>query len=343
MMTAREFVGLYAIIPTPARPDAGRWDAKDTVDVQETERLVDELITAGAAGIIAVGTTGECPTLSEADFDTAVAAVVSGVGGRVPTFIGATAAGGHATMRRLEKVAGSGATGSLLGLPSWQPLTLDMALDHYAQVSSAFPDLAIMAYANRRAFRFDFSVPFWQGVHELAPTVTSAKVSQAPELERMIEVTEGAISFLPIDMLVHSFAERAPESVTACWATAAAMGPEPSLRVMDAVLAGDQQAIAAAAADIAWANEPVAHLIADQDIFASHNIQIEKERIAASGYCVPGPVRPPYGYLAPEHAAAAQECGRRWSQIRLPAPERALSGDSVSGRTVSGRTVSGAR
>ena len=316
MITAAEIRGMYGIIPTPALPGADRIDAQDTVDVEEMARLVDQLVRDGVSGIIALGTTGECPTLSEADFDVGVDTVVEAVGGRVPTFVGATGEGGHATARRLRKVAGSGATGALLGLPMWQPLTTEMAVDYYAQVSEAFPDLAIMAYANARAFRYQFPVEFWEGVAAQASTVTSAKVSRAPDLERMLEVTGKRVNFVPSDMVVADFADRAPETTTACWATAAGMGPEPSLAIMDALTRGDAAAADKAAADIAWANEPLAPLFADAEVFASYNIQIEKARIAAAGYCRPGPARSPYHHLPETYAAASAECGERWRELR---------------------------
>lgn len=316
MITARDMTGLYAIIPTPARAGAERWDARDTVDVQETHRLIDRLIGDGVSGIIALGTTGECPTLSEDDFDVMVDAVVSAVAGRVPTFVGATGPGTHATIRRLRRVAEAGASGSLLGLPIWQPLTTEMAVDFYREASAAFPDLALMVYANTRAFRYGFPVEFWQEVRRQAPTVVAAKVSQAPHLEQMVEVTDGAVNFLPIDMQVHAFAARSPETTRSCWATAAAMGPEPSLAVLDAISRGDQAEVERAAADIAWANESIAPLIAAPEVFASYNIQIEKTRIAAAGYCQPGPIRPPYAHLPEEYARAAEESGHRWRALR---------------------------
>lgn len=316
MITAAEIRGMYGIIPTPALAGADHLDALDTVDVEETARLVDQLIKDGVSGIIAMGTTGECPTLTDDEFDVVVDTVINAVNGRVPAFLGATGAGGHSTARRLRKVADAGATGALLGMPMWQPLSTDMAVDYYAQVSKFVPGLAIMVYANVRAFRYQFPVEFWERVAREAPTVTSAKVSRAPELERMLEVAGEQINFVPSDMVAADFARRAPDTTIACWATAAAMGPEPSIALMDAIAQGDLSAMAQAESDIAWANEPVAPLIADPEIFASYNIQIEKERIAAAGYCRPGPARSPYGHLPDDYAAASRECGVRWREVR---------------------------
>jgi hypothetical protein len=44
--------GLYAIIPTPAKANAGELLATDTVDLTETERLVNALVSDGASVLI---------------------------------------------------------------------------------------------------------------------------------------------------------------------------------------------------------------------------------------------------------------------------------------------------
>lgn len=315
MITAEDFAGLQAIIPTPARPGADDWAALDTVDVDETARLVDTLIADGARGIIALGTTGECATLSNADYEVLVDCLTATVGDRVPLFIGATALGTHEAVRRLRHAADRGATGTLLGLPMWQPLTTSMAVAYYRDIAAAFPDLAIMVYANARAFRYGFPPEFWEGVVAEAPTVVAAKVSKSEGLAHLIDVTGGRVRFLPNEMRLHEFRAVSRDAATACWATAASMGPGPVLRMLAAVAADDADAVARSTADIAWVHEPIADILADAEVFASYNIQIEKVRIAEAGYCAPGPIRPPYDDIPAEIEAAARECGRRWREL----------------------------
>jgi trans-o-hydroxybenzylidenepyruvate hydratase-aldolase len=85
--------------------------------------------------------------------------------------------------------------------------------------------------------------------------------------------------------------------------------------MMEAIERNDKAAIKRIAADIAWANEPIAQLIQDPELFAQLNIQVEKIRIEAAAYCKPGPVRPPYNEIPDEHAATSRECGRRWATL----------------------------
>jgi trans-o-hydroxybenzylidenepyruvate hydratase-aldolase len=316
MLSAADISGLYAIIPTPANPGADRWDAVNTVNFPETARLVDALINDGASGIIALGTTGECATLATADYRPLAECLVSAARGRVPVIIGATALGLHDVVVRLRILQEVGADGVILGLPMWQPCTDDMAVQYYATVSEAFPALPIMVYANTRAFRFEFGVNFWTGIGTSAPTVISAKSSAPTDLLEKQRVTGGRIHFLPNEMVVDKFYALTPATTTALWATAAAMGPAPALAMIRAIVAGDREAVEALAHDIAYVHEPIEPMLANPAVFASYNIQVEKVRIKAAGYCDPGPIRPPYNVIPREFELASIECGRRWASLR---------------------------
>ena len=315
MLSAKDIRGMYAIIATPAKPNACDIDAVDTVDLGETERLINNLIRDGSNGLIVLGTTGECATLSDLDYRAYVTCVLDTVNGRIPTFVGATALGGHEAVRRLKFVCEQGAEGTLLGLPMWQPVTARMAVDYYAAVSEMFPDLAIMVYANARAFRFSFPPEFWASVVQVAPTVTSAKYSRAKGLKELIVATGGRINFVPNEMSVHEFFAVSPHTTTACWATASGMNPTPAVALMKAIESKNQEAINTIVAAIAWANEPIISMVENPELFAQYNIQMEKTRINAAGYSKCGPVRPPYQDFPEEYAASARECGQRWARM----------------------------
>lgn len=317
MLAVDDYRGLYAIIPTPALASTG-WDSDFSVDYDETARVVEQLVTDGASGLIALGTTGECATLGTAEYERVVRCITETVNGRVPTFIGSSALGWADIRARLAILSDAGAAGTLLGLPQWQPMTETMAVTMYSQVSAQFPALSVMVYANERAFRFPFadSPDFWAALVDVAPTVTSAKFSRPKTLATLREATRERIHFMPNESKVLAFVDIAGEAVTSCWATAASMGPEPILALMDAVASGQRDKAVLVDKDIAWASEPVDGLIADPAVFALYNIQIEKARINAAGYCAAGPVRPPYDNLPLDYLERSSECGRRWSEIR---------------------------
>jgi trans-o-hydroxybenzylidenepyruvate hydratase-aldolase len=154
MLSAYDIRGLSAIIPTPAKEGADNLNATDTVDLDETERVVSQLIEDGVSGLITLGTTGECATLIQSDYDAFATCVLETVNRRIPTFIGTTALGAQESARRTKFVLDRGANGILLGLPMWQPLVTQSAVKFYRDFSKYFPSAAIMIYANARAFRY---------------------------------------------------------------------------------------------------------------------------------------------------------------------------------------------
>jgi trans-o-hydroxybenzylidenepyruvate hydratase-aldolase len=315
MLAPADLRGVYAIIPTPAKAGADRWDAVDTVDLAETERVVNRLIADGVHGLMVLGTTGECATVTGQEYEAFVDCVLATVRRRIPTFIGTTALGTHEVVRRTRFAAERGADGILLGLPMWQPLTVDMAIEYYRGISEAFPRLALMVYGNGRAFRFSFPPEFWRRVIEVAPTLMAAKYSRPKALLDALAAANGRVHFLPHDGGVASFAELSPATTTACWSTAASMGPEPVLEQMRALLANDAEALRRISTDLAWAREPIAEITGDPDLFATYNIQLEKIRIEAAGYCKAGPIRPPYNVMPERYAERARENARRWRQL----------------------------
>jgi dihydrodipicolinate synthase/N-acetylneuraminate lyase len=314
MISANDIKGALAIMPTPAKDGADRLDATNTVELDETARLAESLVRDGATGIMALGTMGECATTSHGDYEVFVDCLLKTVRGRIPTFVGTTALSGHDIARRIKFVKERGATGTLLGIPMWQPATLDMAVKFYADVAATFPDFPIMVYANPRAFRFPFGVDFWGGVAEKAPTVMSAKFSSKAILKEAVAVSRGRVNFVPPVGMAYDFAQVSPETTTTCWIPA--VGPQIGLALMNALAAKNAEQAKAVAEDIAWAIEPHHAITGSQEVFASYNIQMEKILMGASGYCKPGPIRPPYNVMPDDFVKASRESGQRLGKLR---------------------------
>lgn len=91
--------------------------ARNTVDLDETVRVIEKLIQAGVSGLITLGTTGECATLAEEDYNAFVACVLETVRKRIPTIVGTTPLGSHQVATRMELIKDLGADATLLGLP----------------------------------------------------------------------------------------------------------------------------------------------------------------------------------------------------------------------------------
>lgn len=309
-----ELTGLQSILPTPSRPGSERVDATDTVDMEEAARVVEQLIQDGVGGIWALGTMGECATISQHEYEDFVDCILSTAKKRVPVFVGTTALGSYEIYRRTKFVRDLGADGTLLGMPMWQPLTTEGAVKFYTSISQAIPDFGIMAYANPNAFRFDFNLDFWEGVARQAPTVRWAKGGATPAtMKEALARTNKQINFVTIDAAVLPYAEVSPEATTACWSPT--MGPHPATAMMKAIKRGDIATAKQISDEIRWAAEPVGPILGDGSIFASFNIQFEKTRMNAAGYVKAGPMRPPYDYMPKDMEEACTENGKRFAQL----------------------------
>ena len=91
------------------------------VDYTSYERLVAHYIAAGVDGLFPLGTTGELPTLDEAEIEALVERTLAVAAGRVPVFVGV---GGNATHKVDQGAEAAGAPavrGHRLGLPLLQP------------------------------------------------------------------------------------------------------------------------------------------------------------------------------------------------------------------------------
>ena len=71
------------------------------VDIDSYCHLVEHYIGCGAAGIFPLGTTGESPTINEAEAQTIIAETVRTTAGRTPVFVGI---GGNATNKIIENI-----------------------------------------------------------------------------------------------------------------------------------------------------------------------------------------------------------------------------------------------
>ncbi|MBM3648112.1 MAG: 4-hydroxy-tetrahydrodipicolinate synthase [Alphaproteobacteria bacterium] len=95
--------GLWLPIVTPFKDGA--------VDFKSYTRLIEHYLALGIDGLFPLGTTGEAPTLDEAEIDAIVEHTVATVAGRVPVFVGV---GGNATakvgktLQRLQRFAFDG-------------------------------------------------------------------------------------------------------------------------------------------------------------------------------------------------------------------------------------------
>jgi 4-hydroxy-tetrahydrodipicolinate synthase len=121
--------GLWLPIITPFKDGA--------VDFKSYERLIEHYLSFGIDGLFPLGTTGESPTLDEAEIDELVARTVAVVRGRAPVFVGV---GGNATakvekaLKRLERHAFEGIVSVC---PYYNRPSQDGLIAHFSAIAAA--------------------------------------------------------------------------------------------------------------------------------------------------------------------------------------------------------------
>lgn len=315
-LTADDVHGVWAIMPTPATPDAADWRSAYTVDLDETARVVEALIEAGVNGILSNGTFGECATLTWEEKRDFIAAVVETARGRVPFLCGTTALHTREVIRQTREAMDIGASGTMLGVPMWCKMEVPSAVQFYKDVAEAVPEAAIAIYANPEAFKFDFPRAFWAQVNHI-PQVITAKYLGIGMLDLDLTLASN-IRFLPHEDDYYAAARICPERMTAFWSSGAMCGPATAVHLRDMVELAKRTGNWNAAKAVSDAMRQADATLFPKGEFAEfskYNIGLEKARMDAAGWLKAGPCRPPYQWIPEEHLKGARASGLAWAAL----------------------------
>src|SRR5438552_18605166 len=131
------FCGTFTALVTPFRDNA--------IDVSAFEKLIETQIAAGVTGIVAVGTTGESPTLSHEEREEAIRLAVAIANKRCQVLAGT---GSNATEHAVTdtKMAGKvGADGALLVAPYYNKPSQEGLFRHFKAIADG-TSLPIVLY-----------------------------------------------------------------------------------------------------------------------------------------------------------------------------------------------------
>ncbi|GBD18589.1 Trans-O-hydroxybenzylidenepyruvate hydratase-aldolase [bacterium HR27] len=324
MIRYQDIRGVIALCPTPAKQGADRWDSHDTVDVDETERMIRNLLASGIDGIVLLGTLGEMATLTESEWRTFAQVAVETVQAfdpDFPLFIGATTLNTRDTIARIRFLEALQVKGVFLGRPMWCAMDEHSIITFYKTIADTFPNISIMLYDNPEAFKGVIPTAVYAELAKIPQIVACKYVSLTPKFRADMEVTRGHIRILPLESDWLQAWILYPDDVIACWSSSALCGPEPVLFLRDALRRGDLEAARWISRRIEWAYEP---FLARQNFqeFSKYNIALEKIRFDEAGFVHAGPARPPYHIVPPQYVAGAREHARRWLQLVAAVRER---------------------
>ena len=161
--------GSLVAIVSPMRDDG-------SLDYDAYRRLIDWHIAEGTNGIVAVGTTGESPTVDHDEHCELIRVAVESVRGRVPVIAGT---GGNSTAEAVDLTAYAkkvGADASLQVVPYYNKPTQEGLYQHFRKVAEAV-DLPLILY----------NVP-GRTVADLA-TETTLRLAQVPGIVGLKDAT----------------------------------------------------------------------------------------------------------------------------------------------------------
>ena len=134
---AMRFSGVWLPVITPF--------VDGDIDFAGYGRLVDHYVRAGVAGIIPLGTTGESPTIDEAETDALVEATVKAVGGRVPIVVGVGANDTRKAVKAVRHLDAHAIDGYLSVCPYYNRPSQDGMREHFTRIALA-TDRPILIY-----------------------------------------------------------------------------------------------------------------------------------------------------------------------------------------------------
>ena len=163
------FTGSMPALVTPFKDGA--------VDFDTLKSLVEWHVEEGTNGLVPVGTTGESPTLSHAEHEAVIDAVISASAGRLPVIAGAGSNNTTEAVRLVNHAKTAGADAALVVTPYYNKPTQAGLYAHCRAVAEAIPGTPVMVY----------NVPGRTGVSFTVDTL--ARLADVPGIDAIKEAT----------------------------------------------------------------------------------------------------------------------------------------------------------
>jgi 4-hydroxy-tetrahydrodipicolinate synthase len=170
--------GVFPAVTTQFREDL-------TVDLADTQRVVDDLIKDGVTGVIALGTVGENNSFEYDEKVEVLTAIVEAVAGRVPVITGVSEYDTRRAVRYAKAAETAGADGLMLLPPMVYVPKPHELVAHFKGVADSV-GLPIMLYNNPPAYRTLIDNDVLAALVDVANIV--AVKESAPDTRRFTDV-----------------------------------------------------------------------------------------------------------------------------------------------------------
>ncbi len=168
MATNWSFSGTFTALVTPFTAGG------EQIDFAALERLVLGQIDGGVSGLLPCGTTGETPTLSEAEQREIIQRVVKLADGRVPVVVGTGSNNTAKTVAASQWAVAAGADAVMVVMPYYNKPNQRGMREHVLAVAKAVAAPIILYNIPGRSV-VDLAAETTEQICELAPTVVAVK------------------------------------------------------------------------------------------------------------------------------------------------------------------------
>lgn len=133
-----EVRGVYTALVTPL-------NAAGEINYEVLGEIIERQIAAGVAGVVPMGTTGESPTMFNAEHDAVIRYTVEKAAGRIQVWAGTGSNNTQQAIRTTREAQKSGADGALIVTPYYNKPSQAGLVRYFHDISQAC-DLPIMVY-----------------------------------------------------------------------------------------------------------------------------------------------------------------------------------------------------
>ena len=185
--------GVFTAIATP-------FTEKGQICKNSLDRLIDHQLAGGVQGLVVTGTTGESPTLTEAETRQITLWVLERVNGQIPVISGLGSNNTEKTLQAAREALALGVNGLSIIAPYYNKPTQEGLFQHFAYIAEKV-DAPIMLYANPGRCAIDIGVETVVRLREAFPHIMGIKDcgGSVERLSQLIRFNDPAFSVLTGD------------------------------------------------------------------------------------------------------------------------------------------------
>jgi len=181
------------------------------IDRDAFAALVEKQVAGGSSALVACGTTGEAPTLSEEEQAEVIAATIATARGRVPVIAGTGTYDTAETIRRTKAAAAAGCAAAMVVTPYYNKPTPRGLEAHFTAVADASPIPLIV-----------YNIPGRTGTR-IPPTLI-AKLARHPRIAALKDATGSPADCMEVAELCNLTILAGDDALTLAWMAMGAKG-----------------------------------------------------------------------------------------------------------------------